>query len=85
MMYKAINTQTSEHISNMFSKSIDTHGKNLRSADRDMVKVPYARTQYYENSFRIDVPSIGKFGIRFKHTHDFINWIIQEIFIGVPS
>ena len=54
MMYKAINNKTPEYISNMFSKSVDIHGRNLRSADRDMLRVPYARTRYYENCFRID-------------------------------
>ena len=54
MMYKAINNKTPKCISNIFSKSVDIHGRNLRSADRDMLRVPYARTQYYENSFRID-------------------------------
>ena len=29
MMYKAINNQTPEYISNMFSKSLDIHGRNL--------------------------------------------------------
>ena len=54
MVYKAINNKTPEYISNMFSKSVDTHGRNLRSADRDMLRVSYTRIQYYENSFRID-------------------------------
>ena len=54
MMYEAINNQTPEYISNMFSKYVDIHGRNLRSADRVKLRVPYAWTQYCENSFRID-------------------------------
>ena len=54
MMYKAIVNKIPEYISNMFSKSVDIHGRNLRSTNRDTLTVPYARTQYYENSFRID-------------------------------
>ena len=54
MMYKAINNKIPEYISNMCSESVDIHGRNLRSADRDMFKVSTERTQYYENSFRIE-------------------------------
>ena len=45
MMYKATNNKTPEYISNMFSKSVDMHSRNLRSAYRDMLRVPYARSQ----------------------------------------
>ena len=53
-MYNAIKNQTPEYISNMFPQSVDIHGRHLRSADRDMLRVPYARTQYYEKFFRVD-------------------------------
>ena len=78
MMYKAINNKTPEYISNMFSKSVDIHGRNLRSADRDMLRVPYAATQYYENSKNRWSEKL-KF-VAFKQTHDFIHRIFQEIF-----
>ncbi|MCU7800562.1 MAG: reverse transcriptase family protein [gamma proteobacterium symbiont of Lucinoma myriamae] len=53
MIYKALNNQTPEYISELFIKTSDAHCRNLRSADNEMLRIPKSRTAYLENSFAI--------------------------------
>lgn len=53
MVYKAINGQAPEYLSNLLVKSSESHSKSLRSGDREDLRVPFSRTSYYERSFSI--------------------------------
>ena len=50
-VYKALNGQTPEFISGCFKKVSETHNRNLRSVDNDLLHNPNSRTKFYENSF----------------------------------
>ena len=54
MMYKAMNNQTPQDISNLFTMASEIHNRNLRSAEQNILRIPYARTCYYERYFQID-------------------------------
>ena len=43
-----------ESFQELFWKSSENHSQNLRSVENDMLRIPYARTCYYEGSFAID-------------------------------
>ena len=53
MVYKALNGLAPEYISDVFTKVSESHMRNLRSVDNDLLRVPSSRTSYYENSFTI--------------------------------
>ena len=53
MVYKALNGLAPEYISDVFTKVSESHVRNLRSVDNDLLRVPSSRTSYYENSFTI--------------------------------
>ena len=53
MMFKALHGMTPEYISEMFVKTSEVHCRSLRSIDNDMLRVPFARTNYFENSFAV--------------------------------
>ena len=53
MVYKALNGLAPEYISDIFTKVSESHMRNLRSVDYDLLRVPSSRTSYYENSFTI--------------------------------
>ena len=53
MMYKAFNGQTPTYITEMFTKVSEIHKRNLRSRDNAELRVPFAKTAYFENSFSV--------------------------------
>ena len=53
MVYKTLNGLTPEYITDVFTKVSESHVRNLRSVDNDLLRVPSSRTSYYENSFTI--------------------------------
>ena len=53
MVYKAINDLAPDYISDIFTKVSDSHIRNLRSVDNDLLRVPSSKTSFYENSFTI--------------------------------
>ena len=53
MMFKALHGMAPEYLSEMFVKTSQIHSRSLRSTDNDMLRVPYARTNYFENSFTV--------------------------------
>ena len=53
MVYKALNVLAPEYISDILIKLSESHMRNLRSVDYDLLRVPSSRTSYYENSFTI--------------------------------
>ena len=54
MIFKALHGMAPEYPSEMFvKKTSQIHSRSLRSTDNDMLRVPYARTNYFENSFTV--------------------------------
>ena len=47
MMFKALHDMAPEYISEMFVKTSQIHSRSLRSADNDMLRVPFARRNYF--------------------------------------
>ena len=58
MVYKALNGLAPEYIGDIFTKVSESHMRNLRSVDNDLLRVPSSRTSYYENSFTISSAKI---------------------------
>ena len=54
LIHQALNGMAPEYIQDLFSKSSEIHNRNLRSVEKDMLRIPYSRTFYYERSFAID-------------------------------
>ena len=42
----------------VFTKVSESHVRNLRSIDNDLLQVPSSRTSYYENSFTISLAKL---------------------------
>ena len=53
LMYKSLNNIAPDYLSERFMKVSETHNRHLRSADNDLMKVPYSRTKNYDNSFTV--------------------------------
>ena len=53
LMYKSLNNIAPDYLTERFMKVSETHNRQLRSADNDLLKVPYSRTKYYDNSFTV--------------------------------
>ena len=58
MVYKALNKQTPEYISELLVKTSDTHSLNLRSNTNDDLKIPRSYTQYFDKSFSVCGPKL---------------------------
>ncbi|MCU7801538.1 MAG: reverse transcriptase family protein, partial [gamma proteobacterium symbiont of Lucinoma myriamae] len=54
MVYKSLNDLAPDYLTELFTKTFETHGRNLRSVENDMLRVPCSRTCYYEKSFAVD-------------------------------
>ena len=50
LMYKPLNNIAPDYLTERFMKVSETHNRQLRSADNDLLKVPNSRTKYYDNS-----------------------------------
>ena len=46
LMYKSLNNIAPDYLTERFMKVSETHNRQLRSADNDLLKVPYSRTKY---------------------------------------
>ena len=44
MMYKAMNNQTPQYISNLFTMASEIHNRNLRSAEQNILIIAYLFT-----------------------------------------
>ena len=80
LMYKTLNNFAPDYLPERFIKISETHDRYLRSADSGLLKVPYSRTRYYDNSFTVtrakmwnslplnirQSPSLGSFKGRIK-------------------
>ena len=96
LMYKTLNNLAPEHLSERFIKISETHDRNPRSTDSGLLKVPYSRTWYYDNSFTVtgakmwnslplnirQSPSLGSFKGRIKSHLLGINCGVGQ---GVPN
>ena len=58
MVYKALNGQTPEYISDCFKKVSETHNRNLRSVDNDLLHIPNSGTKFYENPFTVSAAKL---------------------------
>ena len=53
MVFKSLNGQAPEYLSNLLTKCSETNVRSLRSSKQETLKVPFARTTYYEKSFSV--------------------------------
>ena len=53
MVFKALNHLAPEYINDLFTKVSDTHNRNIRSADHELLHIPSFKTSLYENSFSV--------------------------------
>ena len=53
MMYKTLKGMAPDYMTELFNKVSETHSRNLRSVDNDLLRYPYSRTSYYDRSFTI--------------------------------
>ena len=52
-MYKVLNNMAPEYLRYLFHSVFETHGRSLRSVDKEMLSIPFCRTSYYEKSFTV--------------------------------
>ena len=57
MVFKSLNGQAPDYLSSLL-KSSETNNRNLRSNEQEFLKVPFARTAYYEKSFSVTGPKL---------------------------
>ena len=53
MMFKTLNGIAPDYMSDMFTQTSETHNRNLRSVSNGDLRVPFARTKYFQNSFAV--------------------------------
>ena len=58
MVFKSLNGQAPEYLSNLLTKCSETNVRSLRSSKQETLKVPFARTTYYEKSFSVTGPEL---------------------------
>ena len=58
MVFKSLNGLAPEYLTNLLTRQSETHSRNLRSNDKYMLKIPFARTAYYEKSFSVTGPRL---------------------------
>ena len=58
MVFKSLNGQAPEYLSNLLTKCSETNVRSLRSSKQETLKVPFARTTYYEKSFSVTGPKL---------------------------
>ena len=51
MVFKSPNGMEPEYLINLLRKPCQMHGRNLRSNDKEILKIPFSRTTYYDKSF----------------------------------
>ena len=58
MIYKALNNQTPEYISNLLKPMSEVHALNLRSSENGSLFVPRSHTTLYDGSFSCSAPRL---------------------------
>ena len=58
MVFKSLNGQAPEYLSNLLTKCSETNVRSLCSSKQETLKVPFARTTYYEKSFSVTGPKL---------------------------
>ena len=58
MVFKALNGQAPEYLSDLLIKSEQI--KNLRSNDKEILKVPFSKIAYYDRSFSVNDAKLWK-------------------------
>ena len=53
MVFKSLNSQAPEYLSNLLTKCSETNVRSLRSSKQEYLEVTFVRTTYYENSFSV--------------------------------
>ena len=53
MMYKSLNDLAPDYMMDLFNKVSESHSRNLRSVENDLLMIPFSRTRYYDRSFAI--------------------------------
>ena len=53
MMYKSFNNMAPEYLRYLFKSVSETHGRSLRSVDKEVLNIPFCRMSYYSNSFTV--------------------------------
>ena len=48
-----MNNQTPQYVSDLFTMASEIHNRNIRSAEQNILRIPYSRTCYFERSFQI--------------------------------
>ena len=56
MVFKSLNGLAPEYLTNLLTKPSQMHGRNLRSNDKEILKIPFSRTTYYDKSFSVTGP-----------------------------
>ena len=59
MVFKSLNVQAPEYLSNLLTKCSETNVRSLHSSKQETLKVPFARTTYYEKSIQSPVQNSG--------------------------
>ena len=67
MVYKALNGQTPEYISDCFKKVSETHNRNLRSVDNNLLHIQNSRKNFMKIHLLFHLPNCG---IRFPFIFD---------------
>ena len=53
MMFKVFNNMAPEYLRHLFKSVHETHGRSLRSVDKELLNIPFCRTLYYFNSLTV--------------------------------
>ena len=53
VMYKSPKGKAPDYLTDLFNQVSESHFRNLRSVQNDLLRVPYSRTCYYDRSFGI--------------------------------
>ena len=56
MVLKSLNGLAPEYLTNLLTKPSQMHCRNLRSNDKEILKIPFSRTTYYDKSFSVTGP-----------------------------
>ena len=53
MMYKSLNSLAPDYMMDLFNKISESHSRNLRSVENDLLMIPFSKTRSYDRSFAI--------------------------------
>ena len=82
MVFKSLNGQAPEYLSNLLTKCSETNVRGLRSSKQETLKVPFARTTYYEKSFSVTGPKLwNSLPIQIRQSSNLITFKVCQIFL----